>query len=592
MRIAERLRTGFLHDVVGIPTSNDTAALAREGGIPLSTLEEHSVVDITIDGADEVDPAWNVIKGLGGALLREKIVAYATRFEVMVVDESKLVQRLGAKCPVPVEVLQFGWRNTQSGLRDTGARTVLRMRGDHPYVTDEGNWILDCSYGPIADPDALACQIKAIPGVVEHGLFLRMVHSVVVAGAGGVRELEMRMTGERILVVDDSPEVRGLVGRLCRRDGYLVTDAASGEEALAYLREQIYQIAVVDLLMPGMGGVELLRYIRQDYPWTDVIILTGYGELETAATTLSLGAYYYLQKESFNFSLIPLVVGRMVERQRLAQANEQLIGDLTDANQQLALRREQQLDSVQHISRALAGGLSVGDIASLITRSLSGLIDCDACGVLVGGAEVVSRPLTAIVSRRPLAESASQALSEIMYSACEGLADGDPEVQLSAVMPEGEPDSEPWLVFHTVPLNSRGTQLGVCLVARHESPEFGSEELDILRILGAQGGIALENTYLFARMRDLATRDSLTGLYNHRHYYEILEAELTRNERTGRQSGVIMIDVDKTRIKDSRLSTTPTGIKLGMPCSARWPGGSAVPCGGPTLSLDTAVTSS
>jgi ribose 5-phosphate isomerase A len=190
LRIAERLRTGDLHDVLGIPTSSDTATLAREGGIPLTTLEEHGVIDVTIDGADEVDPDWNVIKGLGGALLREKIVAYASRVEIMVVDEGKLVKRLGSKGPVPVEVLQFGWRNTFLGLEKTGARPVLRLRGERPFVTDEGNWILDCHYGPIADPAALAHRIKEIPGVVEHGLFLGMVHRVVVAGADGVRLLE------------------------------------------------------------------------------------------------------------------------------------------------------------------------------------------------------------------------------------------------------------------------------------------------------------------------------------------------------------------------------------------------------------------
>ncbi len=192
LRIAERLRTGELHDVLGIPTSEDTAALAVAGGIPLTTLEEHGTIDMTIDGADEVDPDWNVIKGLGGALLREKVVAYATRVEVMVVDESKLVSRLGQKSPVPVEVLQFGWRNTRSGLEQTGARPVLRMREERPFVTDEGNWILDCHYAPIADPASLARQIKDIPGVVEHGLFLGMVHSVIVASADGVRVLEKR----------------------------------------------------------------------------------------------------------------------------------------------------------------------------------------------------------------------------------------------------------------------------------------------------------------------------------------------------------------------------------------------------------------
>jgi len=190
LSIGERLRTGDLRDVVAIPTSEDTAALAREVGIPLTTLEEHGTIDMTIDGADEVDPGWNVIKGLGGCLLREKVVAYATRHEVIVVDESKLVPRLGFKCPVPVEVLQFGWKNTTRALEATGARPVLRLRDSQPFVTDEGNWILDCYYAPIEDAAALGARIKGIPGVVEHGLFLGMVHRVLVAGATGVYQLE------------------------------------------------------------------------------------------------------------------------------------------------------------------------------------------------------------------------------------------------------------------------------------------------------------------------------------------------------------------------------------------------------------------
>jgi diguanylate cyclase (GGDEF)-like protein len=353
------------------------------------------------------------------------------------------------------------------------------------------------------------------------------------------------MTGDRILIVDDAAEVRGLLGRLCRREGYVTVEAASGEEAVVLLQAGSYQVAVIDLVMPGMGGVELLRHIREHCPQTDSIILTGYGELETAATTLSLGAYYYLQKESFNFSLIPLVVGRMLERQRLAQANEELIGELTEANRELGIRREQQLDSVQHISRALAGGLDVRDIANVLAQALASLIDCDACGVLVGAVEIVDRPLAVITSRRPLSESSAGALAEAMLAAVEGLRDGEPEIRLITTRTGSPADDEPWTQLQTVAVSSRGAQLGVCLVGRHDSRALEVEDLDILRILGAQGGIALENSYLFARMRDLATRDSLTGVYNHGHFYELLGAELSRNERTGRQLAVIMIDVDK-----------------------------------------------
>ncbi len=191
VRIAQRLQEGSLRNIVGIPTSEQTAQLARELGIPLGTLEEYPQVDITIDGADEVDPQFNVIKGLGGYLLREKIVAYATHTEIIVVDDSKLVERLGTKAPVPVEVIRFGWRNTQTALAHTGAHTTLRMTNSAPYITDEGNYIIDCRYEHgIDSPIALTSALNAIPGVVEHGLFLGMVKMVVVASVGGVRILE------------------------------------------------------------------------------------------------------------------------------------------------------------------------------------------------------------------------------------------------------------------------------------------------------------------------------------------------------------------------------------------------------------------
>ncbi|MHB1356949.1 MAG: ribose-5-phosphate isomerase RpiA [Anaerolineae bacterium] len=191
LRIAEKVRTGELHHIVGIPTSEATAELARQGGIPLTTLEEQPAIDLTIDGADEVDPQFNLIKGLGGAQLREKIVAYASKCEIIVVDSSKLVVSLGSLAPVPVEVIRFGWRSTMAALERTGGVPTLRIAAGAPFITDEGNYILDCRYTPaINDPLALAAAIKAIPGVVEHGLFLGMAHRVVVASPDGVQVLE------------------------------------------------------------------------------------------------------------------------------------------------------------------------------------------------------------------------------------------------------------------------------------------------------------------------------------------------------------------------------------------------------------------
>jgi ribose 5-phosphate isomerase A len=188
--IADKLRRRLLRDIVAVPTSEETAALARDRGIPLTTLEERGQLDITIDGADEVDPQLNAIKGLGGCLLREKIVAFASKRLVIVVDDSKLVSKLGSHSPVPVEVIRFGWRNTERALQHTGARTALRLKADAPFLTDEDNYIVDCWYDGIDSPEELASLLNSIPGVVENGLFVGMAHTVVVASRDEVRVLE------------------------------------------------------------------------------------------------------------------------------------------------------------------------------------------------------------------------------------------------------------------------------------------------------------------------------------------------------------------------------------------------------------------
>jgi ribose 5-phosphate isomerase A len=185
-RIGELLRDGGLSEVVGIPTSRESESVAREHGIPLTTLADHPVVDLTIDGADEVDPQFNLIKGGGGALLHEKIVAQASLREVIVVDEAKLSPVLGTAHALPVEVVEFGWKPEAEYLTDMGAEVVIRRNGADPYVTDEGNWILDCTFPGIPEVDRLAIQLGRRAGVIEHGLFLGLTTDLVVATASGV----------------------------------------------------------------------------------------------------------------------------------------------------------------------------------------------------------------------------------------------------------------------------------------------------------------------------------------------------------------------------------------------------------------------
>jgi len=190
-RVAAGLR------VVGVPTSVRSEARARELGIPLTTLDAHPRLDITVDGADEVELAGlSLVKGRGGALLREKLVAAATVLEVIIVDAGKVVPLLG-RALVPVEVIPFGWMGTAARLTALGAVPQLRSANpagdrpanpaEHAYVTDSGNFILDCQWPPITDPPALAAAVKALTGVVEHGLFIGLAGRVIVAAADGVQ---------------------------------------------------------------------------------------------------------------------------------------------------------------------------------------------------------------------------------------------------------------------------------------------------------------------------------------------------------------------------------------------------------------------
>lgn len=191
-RLGELLRAGTLRDVVGIPCSSVVAADAQRFGVPLTTLDEHPVIDLTIDGADEVDPQLNLIKGGGGALLHEKMVAQASRREVIVVDEGKLSPVLGTKWAVPVEVVTFGWRAQARHLESLGARVTLRTTkgSSDPFVTDEGHLILDCGFGPLPRPAELAARLAERAGIVEHGLFIGLTSEVIVAGDTSVRRLE------------------------------------------------------------------------------------------------------------------------------------------------------------------------------------------------------------------------------------------------------------------------------------------------------------------------------------------------------------------------------------------------------------------
>jgi len=186
-KLGEMVTNGFR--VRGVPTSRSTETVAAEFGVPLISLADIDELALTIDGADEIDPQLDLIKGGGGALLREKMVAEASRQLIVVADESKMVETLGA-FPLPVEIVMFGWERTFSRLKKMGLNPMRRMAADTPFVTDNGNYILDCACGSITDPGTLYQRLKSMTGVVDAGLFVELATIAIIAGESDVRVVE------------------------------------------------------------------------------------------------------------------------------------------------------------------------------------------------------------------------------------------------------------------------------------------------------------------------------------------------------------------------------------------------------------------
>ena len=186
--IGKRLKEGRLKDIVGICSSIQTENRAKDLGIPIMSFDDKQELDLTIDGADEVDPQLNLIKGGGGALLREKVLAQASKRNIMIVDESKLSPMLGTHFAVPIEVIPFAWKPVSVFLKSLGADPVLRLKNDSsPYQTDQENYILDSKFGPIQNLEELAQKLGQKAGIAEFGLFLGTATEVIVATSNGIR---------------------------------------------------------------------------------------------------------------------------------------------------------------------------------------------------------------------------------------------------------------------------------------------------------------------------------------------------------------------------------------------------------------------
>jgi ribose 5-phosphate isomerase A len=192
--LGERRKAGDLDDLVVVAASSRTEAALQTAGIPISTLDDYPRLDLAIDGADEVDPGLALIKGGGGAMLRERLVLAAADERMIIVDTSKLVPVLGTRWAVPVEVTRFGWRVAERALIGLGAKPTMRRAGEQPFITDEGNYVLDCWFGQIPEPAALAGRISGLPGVMAHGIFVDFADRVLIAGPTGI-ETRLKSNG-------------------------------------------------------------------------------------------------------------------------------------------------------------------------------------------------------------------------------------------------------------------------------------------------------------------------------------------------------------------------------------------------------------
>lgn len=184
--IAEKYKNGEIQNIKCISSSTNSEKLAKELGLPITTFDEMQEIDVTIDGADEVDDNLNLIKGGGGALLREKILAQASKTEIIIVDSRKTSKVLGEKWALPVEIVPFAYQNEKKYIESLGAKVTLRFKDEKPFITDEGNYIIDCNFGEILSPNKLADLLNKRAGIVEHGLFIDLCNTLIIANENGI----------------------------------------------------------------------------------------------------------------------------------------------------------------------------------------------------------------------------------------------------------------------------------------------------------------------------------------------------------------------------------------------------------------------
>ena len=356
------------------------------------------------------------------------------------------------------------------------------------------------------------------------------------------------MAGERVLITDDEAGVRRFLQRVLQRQGYDIVAVGDGASALAALEASQFDVCLTDLRLPDMSGIDVLERAKQLYPDTEVIILTGHGDLGTAIEALRLGAYDYLQKPIVDLEIIRISISRALERQRMARRNKQLLHDLAQANQELEARRRKQLQYINYVGEALSAALHAEDIAQVFVQATLEMVGCEGAGLLLLAPYYNSGHALILGGRNKLSAGARDALVDTLHNTlAEHLRPPRESFDMLDLSEnEGGPTSQDsWEYFQTALLLAHDQPIGVAMLASTAEESPGEEALGLFHFLVTQTSIALENARLFARANELATRDGVTGLYNHRHFFELLDAEISRAERHDQELAVIMLDIDR-----------------------------------------------
>gem|GEM_PF-911173 len=350
----------------------------------------------------------------------------------------------------------------------------------------------------------------------------------------------------RLLVVDDDPAIRELIHDVLEGPDLEVSVAQDGKQALSFLEWDFYNVVIIDLRLPDTDGLTLLRAIKERSPDTEAVVLSAYADLASAVEALRLGACDYLRKPLEDVSLLNKTVERALERQELRLSNRYLLDELRRANNELRRQRRRELRRLEEVGLALAGALQRDDVLEVLQRSVSTALACDVLALYLLSPEL-GGPYMRVHTQWPLPD---HLLAAIRQAAQEVPAPADAveraaancEVNVLAAQPAAAP-ADLGTVAASI-LATRGTVLGLVVVGAERPDAFAPEELQLLRILCNQAAVALENALLFQQAQFLATRDGLTGLLNHRTFYQRLDEEISRAKRHNTPLSIVILDTD------------------------------------------------